>query len=304
MSEVGVVSEYIARRLEVRMLRAVLWADRRGPDAIGEVGDARRYWRERFTAVRGETERRAAPLSAEDQVVQSMPEASPTKWHRAHTTWFFEQFLLAPHARGYRVYDPHFAYLFNSYYVAFGPRHARPNRGLVTRPTVAQIAAYRAHVDAAVTELIEAATPAELETVVGLVEIGLNHEQQHQELLLTDILHAFAQNPCAPVYALAGPRPQLEPNPQDLHRADRGHPYGRRRRQGFSFDNERPAHRTLVGPVRVARGLVSNGDERHFMADGGYRRPELWLSDGWATLEAEGGRHRVIGAKAMARCWR
>src|SRR5437588_4060262 len=155
---------------------------------------------EAFLAVRGETERRAAPLSPEDQLIQSMPDASPTKWHRAHTTWFFEQFLLVAKLAGYRVFDPRFAFLFNSYYVAAGPRHARPNRGLVTRPDAAEVAAYRAHVDAAVARLIATASDAALDDILPILQIGLHHEQQHQELILTDILHAFAQNPAGPAY--------------------------------------------------------------------------------------------------------
>ena len=149
----------------------------------------------------GETERRAAPLSPEDQVVQSMPDASPTKWHRAHTTWFFEQFLLTPHLPGYRSFDEQFAFLFNSYYVAAGPRHARPHRGMVTRPDTAQVAAFRAHVDEAVERLLLNVDETRLPDVLRIIEIGLHHEQQHQELLLTDILHAFGQNPIAPGYA-------------------------------------------------------------------------------------------------------
>src|SRR5947207_2537736 len=149
----------------------------------------RRTWLDAFRTVRGETERRAAFLSAEDQVIQSMPDASPAKWHRAHTTWFFEQFLLVPHVAGYKIFDERFAYLFNSYYVAAGPRHARPKRGLITRPGAEEVARFRAHVDAAVIELIAGAGPADLEEVLEIVEIGLNHEEQHQELMLTDVLH-------------------------------------------------------------------------------------------------------------------
>src|SRR5215510_3676771 len=159
-----------------------------------------RIWLDAYDGVRRETERRAAPLAPEDQVVQSMPDASPTKWHRAHTTWFFEQFLLTPRLAGYQVFDEEFAYLFNSYYVAAGPRHARPRRGMLTRPELPRVAAYRAHVDAAVERLIASADEAALAEVLRILEIGLHHEQQHQELLLTDILHAFAQNPLAPAY--------------------------------------------------------------------------------------------------------
>src|SRR5215472_5960291 len=167
--------------------------------------DPRTTWRDAFRAVRAETERRSAPLSPEDQVVQSMPDASPTKWHRAHTTWFFEQFLLLPHLPGYRVFDEGFGYLFNSYYVAAGPRHARPRRGLLTRPSCAEIAAYRAHVDEAVGRLLQSAEERALAEVLRILEIGLHHEQQHQELILTDILHAFAQNPVRPAYDGAWP---------------------------------------------------------------------------------------------------
>jgi len=240
-----------------------------------------------FRDVRAETERRAACLSAEDQVVQSMPDASPTKWHRAHTTWFFEQFLLAPQAVGYRPFDARFAYLFNSYYVAAGPRHARPKRGLLTRPSAAEVAAYRAHVDAAVATLVLEAASDRIGEILRVLEIGLHHEQQHQELILTDILHAFAENPDAPVYDPDWhmPRPDGRDGAVDLAEGIRtvGH-----QTKEFCFDNEQPAHRALVGPVAIARGLVTNADWLGFMNDGGYARPELWLSDGWATVAAEG----------------
>jgi len=264
-----------------------LHARARGKDAIAEpLGDVRRFWRDAFVTVRNETERRAAPLSPEDQVIQSMPDASPAKWHRAHVTWFFEQFLLRQFAPSYRPFDDRFAYLFNSYYVAAGPRHARPQRGLITRPGVAETTAYRAHVDAAVTELVE--TTQEPESVFPIVEIGLHHEQQHQELMLTDILHAFAQNPTHPVYDphWHWPRGTRAGLPDDgllagIHTI--GHDG-----TGFSFDNERPAHQALLAPVRVARSLITNGEWLDFMADGGYATPSLWLSDGWATVEAQG----------------
>src|SRR3981189_3295996 len=162
--------------------------------------DPRATWTQAFHSVRAETERRAAPLNAEDQVVQSMPDASPTKWHRAHTTWFFEQFLLVPHLAGYEVFDSDFAYLFNSYYVAAGPRHARPLRGLLTRPDSAEVAAYRRHVDQAVERLLASADEAERAECLRILKTARPHENQHQELILTDILHALAQNPIAPAY--------------------------------------------------------------------------------------------------------
>jgi ergothioneine biosynthesis protein EgtB len=250
--------------------------------------DARTAWRDRFRAVRAETERRAAPLSAEDQVVQSMADASPTKWHRAHTTWFFEQFLLLPHLAGYRVFDDRFAYLFNSYYVAAGPRHARPKRGLITRPGCDEIAAFRAHVDEGVERLIATAEASSLPEVLRILEIGLHHEQQHQELILTDILHAFAQNPVAPAYQSDWPMPHARSCRAGSAELPSGiHSIGFAG-EGFCFDNEGPAHQVLLQPARIARGLVSNGQWLEFMADGGYATPSLWLSDGWTALQAEG----------------
>src|SRR5689334_22621842 len=191
------------------------------PDASDSASDQRAAAIQAFVEVRAETERRAAPLSAEDQVIQSMPDASPTKWHRAHTTWFFEQFLLTPYAAGYRPFDERFAFLFNSYYVAAGPRHARPKRGLITRPDVAEVGAYRAHVDAAVQRLIAEAAPYMLPAILRVLEIGLNHEQQHQELILTDVLHALAESPVAPVYDAGSSPPRAggpdRPRPQPRH---------------------------------------------------------------------------------------
>src|SRR5947207_3847784 len=249
--------------------------------------DPRTTWLEAYEAVRSETERRAAPLTAEDQAVQSMSDASPVKWHRAHTTWFFEQFLLIPRARGYRMYDPRFGYLFNSYYVAAGPRHARPKRGLITRPNAAEVSAYRAHVDAGVRALIEQASVQQLGEVLRILEIGLNHEEQHQELMLTDILHAFAQNPTAPAYEAGWRPPDARGNGGGFLALAQGiHTVGHDG-EGFAFDNERPAHRALVGPVRIARELVTNSQWLEFMCDGGYRTPSLWLSDGWASVESE-----------------
>jgi ergothioneine biosynthesis protein EgtB len=265
------------------MARTVASALLRAP-----ADDARGRWRAAFRRVRAETETRAAHLSAEDQIVQSMADASPTKWHRAHVTWFFEQFLLAEHAPGYPVFDERFPFLFNSYYVAAGPRHARPQRGLITRPNGADVAAYRAHVDAAVERLIEEVPSAQAARVFEILEIGLHHEQQHQELLLTDILHAFAQNPTDPVYdsnwqppkAVQGPRGFVD-LPAGIHTI--GHDG-----EGYCFDNELPRHDTLIPKMRIARHLVTNGEWLEFIAAGGYTTPTLWLSDGWAAVQAEG----------------
>jgi ergothioneine biosynthesis protein EgtB len=256
--------------------------------AAAPAGDIQTAWIESYREVRGETERRASPLSDEDQVIQSMPDASPTKWHRAHTTWFFEQFLLLPHLAGYRAFDRQFGYLFNSYYVAAGPRHARPQRGLVTRPSNSTVAAYRAHVDDAVVRLLSEAGGSELAEVLRILEIGLNHEQQHQELLLTDILHAFSSNPIAPTYdeRWFAPPPKKSAAgfvaiPEGLHSIGFSD-------DGFCFDNEGPAHQVYLRPVRIARALVTNAQWLDFIADGGYATPSLWLSDGWATVQAEG----------------
>jgi ergothioneine biosynthesis protein EgtB len=237
--------------------------------------------------VRAETERRSAALSPEDQVVQSMPDASPTKWHRAHTAWFFEQFLLLPHLPGYRVFDEAFGYLFNSYYVAAGPRHGRPRRGLLTRPNCAEIAAYRAHVDEAVERLLKSVDERTLPEVLRILEIGLHHEQQHQELILTDILHAFAQNPVRSAYdpAWQAPAPAAAAGFVELPRGVHSVGFAG---DGFAFDNESPAHEVFLPPARIARGLVTNAQWLEFMADGGYGTPSLWLSDGWAAVEAEG----------------
>src|SRR5690349_9371565 len=202
--------------------------------------DRRAHWREAFLRVRGETERRASHLSAEDQIVQSMADASPTKWHRAHVTWFFEQFLLVPHQPSYQIFDQRFQFLFNSYYVAAGPRHARPQRGLITRPDGAEVGAYRAHVDAAVARLIEEAPEKEAARIFAIVEIGLHHEQQHQELLLTDILHAFAQNPTDPAYDPAWRAPRAAQGPRGYVEVPSGiHAIGHDE-EGFCFDNEKP----------------------------------------------------------------
>jgi ergothioneine biosynthesis protein EgtB len=217
-----------------------------------------------------------------------MADASPAKWHRAHVTWFFEQFLLVPYSSDYRIFDERFPFLFNSYYVAAGPRHARPQRGLITRPNGEDVAAYRAHVDAAVERLIAQVPAQDAERVFAIIEIGLHHEQQHQELLITDILHAFAQNPTDPVYdsgwqtprGTQGPRGYVEV-PQGVHAI--GHDS-----DGFCFDNETPSHDVLIPHVKIARHLVTNAEWIEFIAAGGYTTASLWLSDGWAVVQTEG----------------
>jgi ergothioneine biosynthesis protein EgtB len=241
-----------------------------------------------YRRVREETERRAAPLSPEDQLIQSMPDASPAKWHRAHTTWFFEQFVLGEHVEGYKPFHPDYAYLFNSYYVSAGPRHARAQRGHLTRPGAEEVTAYRRYVDAAMAAFLQNASDEKLRALAPLMEVGFNHEQQHQELMLTDILHAFAQNPIPPAYDASWRR-------STAHRTDDAwatltegiHTIGHQD-DSFHFDNEKPAHRALVGPVKLACNLVTNAEWLAFMNDGGYRKPALWLMDGFAAVEREG----------------
>ncbi len=259
----------------------------------------RARWTEAFRRVRGETERRAAFLSAEDQVIQSMPDASPIKWHRAHTTWFFETFLVQPNVPSYRVFDERFAFLFNSYYVAAGPRHARPKRGLITRPNADEVAGYRAHVDAAVERLIGEANASAWPEIARILEIGLNHEEQHQELMLTDILHAFAQNPTNPAYDANWQPPKSNPKdgyadlPEGIHTI--GH-----NGDGYCFDNEGPSHRVLVGPVKIARSLVTNGEWLAFMQDGGYRSPSFGCKTATPPRRTTAGRRRATGRNMTA----
>jgi ergothioneine biosynthesis protein EgtB len=251
------------------------------------LDETRAIWLEAFRRVRAETEKRASHLSAEDQIVQSMADASPAKWHRAHVTWFFEQFLLVPHDPSYRIFDERFPFLFNSYYVAAGPRHARPQRGLITRPNGTEVAAYRAHVDAAVERLLAQVPAEEADRVFTIVEIGLNHEQQHQELLLTDILHAFAQNPTDPIYDAKWPPPRATLGPRGYVDVPAGvHAIGHDG-EGFCFDNETPFHDELIPRVRIARHLVTNAEWLEFISAGGYSTPSLWLSDGWTMAQNE-----------------
>jgi ergothioneine biosynthesis protein EgtB len=231
---------------------------------------------DRFRRVRRQTEALAEPLSPEDQTIQSMPDASPTKWHLAHTTWFFETFLLKPQLPTYRPFDPAYEYLFNSYYEAVGPRHPRPQRGMITRPNVEEILAYRRHVTEAMAELID----SNRSNATDLIELGLHHEQQHQELILMDIKHALSLNPLFPAYA---PERVPETTGTKLGWVDfegglieTGHAGS-----DFAFDNEGPRHRSWVDPFALATRLVTCGEYQAFIDDGGYRRPEFWLSAGW-----------------------
>ncbi len=252
-------------------------------------------WREtlaaRYAQVRQHSLQIAAPLSAEDQCIQSMPDASPTKWHLAHTSWFFEAVVLAAHAPGYQAFDSRFFHLFNSYYESLGPRHPRPQRGLLTRPGLAEVHAYREHVDAAMQRFMAQATSAAWQAAAPLVELGLNHEQQHQELMLTDILHALSCNPLLPAYQPAdAPALRLAAAtaaPGWIGMAGGTVEVGHAG-EGFAFDNETPRHRVLLEPYRIGDRLVSCGEYAQFIADGGYERVSLWLSDGWAAVQAGG----------------
>jgi ergothioneine biosynthesis protein EgtB len=252
---------------------------------------------DRYRLARAALEAAAAPLSAEDLCVQSMPEASPAKWHLAHTSWFFETFVLSDPALGrYVPFNPAFNYLFNSYYEAVGNRHPRPNRGLLTRPSADEVYRYRAHVDAAMADRLPRLREADVRRLMPVIELGINHEQQHLELLYTDIKHAFAQNPLKPAYrggpASGGRQPPDEKCHQgaDAHRSpvefipfDAAVYHVGHAGNGFAFDNESPRHRVFLEPFAVASRLVTCGEYLAFVADGGYERPEFWLSDGWAA---------------------
>jgi ergothioneine biosynthesis protein EgtB len=251
------------------------------PDFSLKVSDLQRFYRD----VRATSLDLAGPLSDADATVQSMPDASPAKWHLAHTSWFFEKMVLEPSSPAYRPFDPAFDFLFNSYYEALGERQPRPLRGLITRPTLEDVLAYRAHVDAAMWDFF-LCPPAP--AMVATIELGCHHEQQHQELLLTDILHLFAQNPLRPAYrGERSPNLAAEPSPCGWRDFAGGLVEIGATVEGFAFDCERPRHRVYVAPFRLADRLVSNAEWIAFIADGGYRRPLLWLSEGWAQCRAE-----------------
>ncbi len=242
----------------------------------------------RFRQVRAHSLGLAAPLSAEDQSLQSMPDASPTKWHLAHTSWFFEAVVLGPHAPGYEPFNPRLHRLFNSYYESLGPRHPRPQRGLLSRPGLQEVLALRRHVDDAVLRFIAEASPGAWDASASLLALGLQHEQQHQELMLTDILHAFSCNPLLPAYREPGPPLPRTARPQRWLRVEGGvHEIGASP-SDFAFDNEGPRHRVLLGGFEIAQRLVSCGDYLDFIDAGGYCEPAHWLADGWALVQAQG----------------
>jgi ergothioneine biosynthesis protein EgtB len=247
--------------------------------------DERSALARRYGEVRAATVALARPLSDADATVQSMPDASPAKWHLAHTTWFFESMVLAGDSSSYQAFDERFNFLFNSYYESVGARQPRPLRGLLTRPTLAEVLAYRDHVDSAITQLLQR-TPTD--GALKVIELGCHHEQQHQELLLTDILHLFAQNPLRPAYRDSVPLPVELIDRSQAYRSfaggllDIGHGG-----PGFAFDCEGPRHTVRIEPYRLSDRLVTNGEWLEFIADDGYRNPLLWLSDGWAAVRSE-----------------
>ena len=244
---------------------------------------------ERFEQVRGFSESLCAPLAVEDYVIQSMPDCSPTKWHLAHVSWFFETFLLKPSVADYRSPNPDYAYLFNSYYNAVGDKYPRPQRGLISRPTVDDVYRYRGHVDEHVLDLLEVAEQDAMPTIAPIVTLGLNHEQQHQELIVTDLKHMLSHNPLHPVYAeragSAADAAQLSwvEFPEGIVWIGHDGP-------DFAFDNEEPRHREFVHAFRLGSRPVTNAEYVAFMHDGGYERPEFWLSMGWATVQQSGWR--------------
>ncbi len=240
--------------------------------------------RERYDAVRAQTEHLCEPLETEDYVVSTMTDVSPTKWHLAHTSWFFETFVLADADPAYRSPDPRYAFLFNSYYVQAGERHCRAQRGLITRPTVEQVYAYRAHVDQGMRALMDRLGDAPGHPVLATIELGLHHEQQHQELLLMDIKHVFWTNPLRPAYRRLAAPSRGAATPLEWHEVAEGTYRIGFDGEGFAFDNEGPAHRVFLEPFRLASRLTTNAEYLAFMQAGGYERSEFWLSAGWAVV--------------------
>ena len=241
-----------------------------------------------YADVRRQSELLAEPLAKEDFVVQSMPDVSPTKWHLAHTTWFYETFILSALIDGYRPVNDAYAFLFNSYYEGAGPRHARPQRGLLSRPTVDDVFEYRRQIDRRMLEVLASPPSAVAEDIEQRVRIGLHHEQQHQELLLMDIKHVFSMNPLFPSYTSnALPSVAASPAPRSWKSHDGGLMEVGHASDGFAFDNETPRHKIYLEPFRLSSCPVTNLEYIEFIEDGGYRRPELWLSDGWHAVREQ-----------------
>ena len=238
----------------------------------------------RYHRIRRATEQICEPLTPEDCVVQSMPNCSPAKWHLAHTSWFFETFILESAIPGYAPFNPQFRMLFNSYYQSVGEQYSRPQRGLLSRPSLEEVLDYRMHVDRHLIAALKDETKRI--GIAGLVELGLNHEQQHQELIITDVKHLLSHNPLRPAYLarLADYEVERPAQPLGWHRYDGGVQWIGHEGESFAFDNEQPRHRVFIEPFEIASRPVTNGEYLAFVEDGGYERPEFWLSDGWYTL--------------------
>ncbi len=253
-----------------------------------DLADAQASELRDFAETRARSLELALPLSAEDQGLQSMPDASPTKWHLAHTSWFFETFILRDFVPDYEPYCEEFAYLFNSYYQSVGPQYRRARRGMISRPSCAEILAYRRHVDSHISDLVDGLQGPHRARILELLQLGIQHEQQHQELILTDIKNALFQNPLYPAYRDVAALPEEEPSESELDWQEMiggvyeiGHAG-----EGFSFDNERPCHKVFIQPFRIASRLVTNAEYLRFIAAGGYREPGHWLADGWDWVTA------------------
>ncbi len=253
--------------------------------------------RSKFQRIRQTTLRLCNGLTAEDMVIQSMPDASPTKWHLAHTTWFFEQFILGQHSANYQPYDSDWQYLFNSYYHSVGQMFERPKRGLLSRPTVSEIVAYRNYVDECMDALLDdAMTDTDLAFVI---ELGINHEQQHQELLLTDIKHVLAQNPLKPAMTESSLPESAATRAMKFHEFPGGETLIGAQQTGFCFDNETPRHTVHLRAFQLATRTVRNGEYLEFIRDGGYSNIDLWLSDGWATVLGQGWQRPIYWARGL-----
>jgi len=242
-----------------------------------------------FERVRADSERICAPLEIEDYGIQTMADVSPPKWHLAHTSWFFETFLLKPYLGGYREFHPLYAHLFNSYYETAGTYHPRPERGLLARPTVEQVYAYRAHIDEHMLRLLTQSEAGDAQAVAYRATLGMHHEQQHQELLLTDIKHIFAYNPLRPAYMPEALPVSVDASDPPLHfiGVEGGVKQIGSEGAGFAYDNETPCHRVYVDDFRLGSRLITNGEYRAFIEDGGYSQPQWWLSDAWKTVQVQ-----------------
>ncbi len=258
---------------------------------------------ERYQAVRQLSEQLCKPLATEDYVIQSMPDASPTKWHLAHVTWFWETFLLSQAIPDYKSLHPQYAYLFNSYYNSLGERYSRPKRGMVTRPTVEETYQYRHYVDEQVVSLLAGLDERRLAELAPIITLGLNHEQQHQELIVTDIKHGLSYNPLHPIYVPRTATSVAQVQPLHWVSYPEGIKWIGHEGESFFFDNEEPRHRQFLEAFQLGSRLVTNGEYLEFIAEGGYKNPLLWLSDGWGTVQREGWNAPLYWEKQDGQWW-